>query len=255
MTTHSNYLETSALLDFGHASLKELLAEQGWRSLSRFEGIGAVYDYVRNTIEFGYNRSDVIAASEVLSDGYGQCNTKAILLMALLRALEVETRLHGFTIHKGLQRGVVPEIVYSMAPDNIVHSWVEIKFEGRWLNLEGFILDDAYLTRLQQFFGDQDQGYCGYGVGTGNLASPSVNWVGEDTYIQNTAINQDFGVFETPDQFYAEHSQEFSRWKELLYRKVLRHWMNWRVRKIRNGRKPRKLPSHPLCESSSNAQT
>ena len=43
---------------------------------------------MRNDILFGYNSSDLLTAEEVLKDGYGQCNTKATLLMALFRGVE-----------------------------------------------------------------------------------------------------------------------------------------------------------------------
>lgn len=142
-------LAPTKLLDFDAAPLAHLIESRSWRDLSEYDRIGAAYDFVRNEISFGYNRADDIPASEVLSDGYGQCNTKGTLLMALLRGVGVRCRLHGFTIHKGLQRGVVPELVYPLAPEEILHSWVEIEFQGAWINLEGFILDDAFFEVLQ----------------------------------------------------------------------------------------------------------
>lgn len=106
---HENPLLTATpILDFGAAPIAQLIDGRGWRDLSDCDKIGTVYDFVRNEIAFGYNRADDIPASEVLSDGYGQCNTKGTLLMALLRGVGIKCRIHGFTIHKGLQRGVVP---------------------------------------------------------------------------------------------------------------------------------------------------
>lgn len=67
---------------------------------------GAIYDFVRNDIAFGYNSSDDIKASAVLADGYGQCNTKGTLLMALLRKAGIPCRLHGFTIHKNFRQAL-----------------------------------------------------------------------------------------------------------------------------------------------------
>ncbi len=221
------------LLDYETPEIRMLVAKHGWKNRPEFERIGAVYDFVRNDIQFGYSRADDIPASEILANGYGQCNTKATLLMALLRAVGVACRLHGFTIKKELQRGVVPEPVFGIAPENILHSWVEIKFDGAWLNLEGFILDDAYLAQIQNRF--QGETLCGWGVGTNALSNPKVNWSGVDTYIQQTGINNDFGVFATPDQFYAVHQQDFSVGKKLLYQYIIRHWMNRRVQRIRLG--------------------
>lgn len=233
---------STPLLDFTHPQLQTLIISRKWQGLPTHDGIGAVYDFVRDEIEFGYNHTDDIPASDVLKDGYGQCNTKAILLMALLRAIGVPTRFHGFTIDKSLQRGVVPELIYPITPANIIHSWVEIFHDDRWINLEGFILDTAFLDRLKSSFRDV-QGFCGYGVGTDNLQNPGINWTGRNTYIQSTAINQDFGLYDSPDEFFATHSQDFPWWKKILFSRILRHWMNRRVRNIRDGGTVAPLPA------------
>ncbi len=238
----SKLTQATKLLDYTGPGLSALITEKGWRDLPLYNRIGAVYDYVRDQIKFGYNVDDAIPASQVLKDGYGQCNTKATLLMALLRGVGVPSRLHGFTIHKNLQRGVVPPVAFPLVPESIVHSWVEIEYEGKWINLEGFILDQAYLSKLQSSFANVKQ-LSGYGVGTRNLQSPNIGWAGKSTYIQNTAINQDFGLFDTPDEFYKDHRQDLSPLKRWFFRNFLRHWMNARVRKIRSGYKPAALPT------------
>ncbi len=53
----------------------------------------------------GIIRPDTMNAVQILNDGYGQCNTKATLLMALLRAVSIPCRLHAFDVTKDLQRG------------------------------------------------------------------------------------------------------------------------------------------------------
>ena len=233
----TDLLRSTPLLDYDHPTIRALIAERGWSALAPFERIGAAYTLVRDEIAFGYNRDDAIPASAVLADGYGQCNTKATLLMALLRALDVPCRLHGFTIHKSLQRGVVPEIAYRIAPDSILHSWVEIEWKGRWVNLEGFILDAPFLGSLQHEF-EGTASLCGYGAGTDCLADPRTEWTGTDTYIQRTGINRDLGLYDDPDAFYARYRQSFGHVRGLLYRQAIRHWMNRRVAAIRQGRVP-----------------
>lgn len=235
--SQDRYLQATPMLDFNAAAISALIQSKGWAELPLPDRIGAAYDYVRNDIAFGYNSYDTLPASKVLADGYGQCNTKATLLMALLRALEVPCKLHGFTIDKALQRGVVPEAVYWMAPQNILHSWVEVLVEGAWINLEGFILDQPVIDALQQKFPER-QSLCAYGAGTDCLQDPQVEWLGKDTYIQETGINQDFGLFDAPDDFYAAHVQELRGLRGLLYRNVIRHWMNARVAKMRRGQVP-----------------
>ncbi|SDQ79640.1 transglutaminase family protein [Pseudovibrio sp. Tun.PSC04-5.I4] len=237
-------VQETQLLNFRSPSIRQLTEQRNWVKLSSFDRAGAVYDFVRNEILFGYNTEDNIPASQVLADGIGQCNTKGTLLMALMRAVGIPCRLHGFTIHKSLQRGVVPELIYKIAPDNILHSWVEVYLDGRWINLEGFILDDAFLIALQKQFAPKRQSLCGYGVGTNCLSTPQVKWNGQDTYIQKTGINNDFGTYESPDVFYAEHMQAFSPLMKLLYQNAIRHVMNWKTNRIRAGF----IPSIPLSD-------
>jgi len=97
------YLKQTTLLDFGHPSLTGLVAGRRWGTLPAYERIAGAYDFLQNGIAFGYNAADDIAASQVLEDGYGQCNTKSTLLMALLRGCLVPCRFHAFGIDKQLQ--------------------------------------------------------------------------------------------------------------------------------------------------------
>ena len=244
MSSTTDLISQTPLLDFGHPAIAGLVRARGWHALDEKARIGAAYDFVRNDIRFGYNRADDIPASAVLADGFGQCNTKATLLMALLRALGIACRLHGFAIHKGLQRGVVPELVYPIAPREILHSWVEVRHDDRWINLEGFILDQDFLTVLQREFPGVGS-LCGYGAGTDCLSAPGVEWDGASTYIQKTGIVRDYGVFAAPDDFYRDHRQDFGVVRAVLYRHVIRHWMNARVTAIREGRmKPSAAINH-----------
>jgi hypothetical protein len=234
------HLKRTPLLDFKSPKIQQLIAQRNWRDLSDTDKIGSAYSFVQNEILFGYNAQDALPASQVLREGYGQCNTKATLLMALLRALGISCRLHGFTIHKHLQRGIVPEVIYPLVPRDILHSWVEVLYAGEtktaWLNLEGFILDASLIAALQYHFPDR-QSLCGFGAGTDQLHPPDIAWRGGDTYIQRTGINRNLGRFDSPDAFYAQHSQ-LTGLRGLLYSRAIRHWMNRRVANMRLGRIP-----------------
>ena len=140
------WLQATTLLDFSDQSIRNLVEMRRWMQLPPKERLGAAYDFVRDEIAFGYNASDDLRASQVLADGIGQCNTKGTLLMALFRAVGIPCRLHGFTIDKRLQKGAVTGIAYVLAPQNILHSWIEAWLDDRWFRLEGFILDRRYLN-------------------------------------------------------------------------------------------------------------
>lgn len=229
------YLRPTRMLDFHHRSIRELVKERRWENENEFAKIQKIYNFVRDEIQFGYNTDDAIPASEVLKDGYGQCNTKGTLLMALLRAVGIPCRIHGFTIDKKLQKGAMTGLIYALAPRNIVHSWVEVQYQGRWYNIEGFILDRPYLNKLQEKFSDCKAGFCGYGVATDNFRNPPIDWNGNDTYIQKEGINRDFGVFDSPDAFFEKYGQPISPLKKWVFRNFARKMMNRNVEKIRSG--------------------
>lgn len=232
MSTH--ILET-ALLNYSHPRIQQLIREKQWDRLPLKQQILDIYNYVRDTVLFGYNRADDIPASEVLQDGYGQCNTKGVLFMALLRAVGVPCRMHGFTIDKKLQKGAMKGWYYRLSPNEIIHSWVEVHFEGTWLNMEGFILDIPYLTKLQQKFGECKGSFCGYGVATDDFQNPPIYWNGNDTYVQKEGIVRDLGVYDSPDAFFARNQQNLSGIRKVMYKRVVRHLMNRNVRRIREG--------------------
>ncbi|RSN26775.1 transglutaminase [Amycolatopsis sp. WAC 04169] len=229
------YLRQTPLLDYAHPALRKLMTDRGWAGGDEYTRISAIYTFVRDEIRFGYNAADDIAASTVLADGYGQCNTKTTLLMALLRAAGVPARFHGATIHKSLQRGVVTGWHYRLAPANILHSWAEVRFHDRWTGLEGVILDESYLDGVRTRFPNAQGPFLGYAIGTNDLRDPPVDWNGEDTAIQATGVNNDHGVFDDPDTFYREHGTNLRGAKAWLFRTRIRPAMNRTVDGIRAG--------------------
>lgn len=230
----NRYIQETDMLDYSDIHIQRLIQDKDWLELSDFDRIKAIYNYVRDEILFGYNIDDSIPASKVLADGYGQCNTKGTLFMALLRACSIPCRVHGFTIDKKQQKGAMTGLVYRSAPKNVFHSWVEIFFEDIWYELEAFILDNLYFSKLQQAHIDCVGAFCGYGVAVKDFQHPVIDFDRNNTYIQSEGINQDFGIYDCPDDFLKEHRQQMSVIKAFAYRNLGRHLMNRNVKKIRN---------------------
>ena len=169
------YLKETEMLDYNHPTIVHLVEKKGWRNFPVAERIGAIYDFVQNNILFGFNLSaDDIKASQVLKDGIGQCNSKGVLMMALLRKCRIPCRLHGFTIDKELQKGVAGGFIYALAPRYLLHSWVEVLVDNRWINLEGYILDRKYLTSVQQKYSDVQGDFRGFAIATDDFKNPDV---------------------------------------------------------------------------------
>lgn len=230
----NEYLLETRMLDYQSKAIQTLIKNKGWKQLSSYECIKEIYNFIRDEILFGYNVDDCIPASKVLKDGFGQCNTKGTLFMALLRACNIPCRVHGFTINKKLQKGAMTGMVYRNAPQNVFHSWVEVYLEDSWYELEAFILDKKYLEKLQKINCECVGAFCGYGVAVKDFQNPVIDFERNNTYIQSEGINQDFGVYASPDELLKEHHQEMSILKAFAYRYFGRHLMNKNVRKIRN---------------------
>lgn len=239
------HLAATPLLDFGHPRIRQLIESRAWPALQEPERIGAAYGFVRDEISFGYNASDDLPASRVLADGIGQCNTKSTLLMALLRALGIPCRFHGFTIDKALQKGAVTGLAYALAPRSILHSWVEVWHAGRWVELEGFILDRGYLGAVQRRFAGVRGPFRGFGVATADLHDPPIDWQGGNTYIQKDGINADLGIHDDPDSFYRLHGVNLSGLRRWLFQHLIRHWMNRTVARLRSTSPPARHVAGP----------
>ena len=134
-----NYLKETCMLDYSNPAIQELIQKKKWKELDEFERIKGIYNFVRDDILFVYNEDDAICASKVLFDGYGQCNTKGTLFMALLRACQIPCRIHGFTIDKRLQKGAMTGLVYWSPPQiSFIVGWKYI------LRISGLNLKDLF---------------------------------------------------------------------------------------------------------------
>ena len=99
--------------------------------------------------------------------------------------------------------------------------------------LEAFILDKTYIKKLQEQNSECTGAFCGYGVAVKDFRNLIIEFDRNNTYIQSEGINQDFGVYDCPDELLKEHHQEISAFKAFAYRHIGRHLMNRNVRKIR----------------------
>ena len=229
----NNFTRKTRMLNYDAGSIKSLIENRKWKELDEYKRIGAIYDFVRNEILFGYNRSDTLTAEEILTDGYGQCNTKATLLMTLFRATGISCRLHGSEVSKSFQRGATSGIISILAPATIVHTWVEVLYNDKWIALEGVITDEAYLKSVKEKYSDISGSFARYAISVPELKNLDLNWKGSDTFVQNESVVKDYGVFDDPDSFFEKHPQTWSKPKNFAYVHFGRKLMNRNVAKIR----------------------
>lgn len=229
------YLQPTRLLDYNTKEIKELI-QKAFSDIGTSEKIEKIYYFVRDEIKFGYNESDDIPASQVLKDGYGQCNTKTTLFMALARAVGIPSRAHLFKINKKVQKGIFPTHIYERyMKEELIHSWPEIYLKDRWIILEGIILDNEYLEQIKKKFRFKGQ-FEGYGISVLDLSSVNTNWSGKDTYIQKKSITKDEGMYASPDEYYQEYGTNMDKLEKFFFKCFVKPLVNKKVKNIRKGK-------------------
>lgn len=228
-----NCLKETKVLNYSNKEIVTLIETNKWHEQTDFYKIKNIYEFVQNDILFGYNSKDMICASKIIQEGIGQCNTKAIVLMTLLRGVGIPCQLHGFYVTKDFQRGVTTFLINKLAPKYIVHTWVEVYYQEQWFTLEGVILDKAYIQAVQNKYYNHQGLFKKYAISTKDLSNPNIDWNQNDTFIQKESIVQDLGVFISPDDFFSQYPQDLSIIKAWLYSHIGCHMMNANVKKIR----------------------
>lgn len=101
-----------------------------------------IFNYVRDDIEFAFlKEADDLTATQVLEYGKGQCNNKSILFHTLLKSAGLKSRIHFSSIKKEIHFGLFRGLVYKLMPNEISHSWVEVKIDGGWIVIDNYIND------------------------------------------------------------------------------------------------------------------
>lgn len=237
MEQQASYLEPSQLLDYNHPDIQQLVMSKGWDTPKvEADLIREVYTFVRDEIAYGYTRSFYLPASQILSKGYGNCITKSILLMALLRAVGRPCRFHAMTISKAIFRGLLPSFLYKLVNKYPYHAWVDVKFNNKWISMEGHTIDKPYLMKLQEKFPDYMGSFYGYGMAVLHFKNTDNRWDDDRIYAHNQAIEEDLGLFDTPDAFFAKYPNSQSYTHSFRYSVLFRNRLNKNIMAVRDGR-------------------
>lgn len=231
------YLQATRLVDLDASTVRETAVRLVQGAATPREAAIRIYGFCRDEIKFGYNRRDDILASKVLHDGYGQCNTKSVLLVALLRAALIPARFHLAQVNKAVQWGVMPPLAYRFAPDKVTHTWVEVHLNDRWIILEGMIMDKPYFLKARYLLLESGRPM-GYAIGlppetlAGCADGFCIDWDGKsDVISQTTAVVADFGSAVDPEEFYRQHT--VSGLRGVLFERCISQAMTGRAERIR----------------------
>lgn len=222
------------LADYQHDLVRKTAAQLVEGTQSATEKFERLLLYVRDEIKFGFPKtSDFTTASQTIKLGLGQCNTKATLLLALCKAVNIPARIHFSLISKDIQKGFFTGFAYRLMPDEISHSWIEVKTDGLWQAADSFINDQGL-----QSSSERELRRRGWETGLSVALDPKGASCGAcssfGTYQQMAAVTQDHGVFDEPADYYQSpsYANRPGLLKLLLYR-VNVNAINRRVEALR----------------------
>jgi Transglutaminase-like superfamily len=242
------WLRETAQLDVS-ASIVRLTATQLTRELKTHRSKAvALHDYIKN-LPFGCTSQFLqIKASGVIRLGYGDCHTKGLLFVALLRAVGVPARLRFVTLPTRFLNGLI-----DTGSQTMTHAIAQVYLDTRWYQTDTYVVDAA-LSREARELLQAANARQGFGV---HLQGDQ-DWNGfDDAHAQSSAHDAsslpvvDWGVAHDPAHFYADASHAALRHSFAMRMKWMlgAHRVNRKVEQIRQG-KNRKLSLVDLNRSS-----
>lgn len=196
--------------------------------------ITALFYYVRDDIKFQFPyEGDFINASQTIKYGYGQCNNKTILFLALCKAVGIESRVHFSLIDKEIQRGLIKGLFYWIIPQKISHSWLEVKLDNKWFPIDSYINDNEYYIVAKNKL--RERGWnTGYSIACSKNESSIELDFNNEQFVQMDAVTDDHGVYDDPVDYYKspKYKNRPNALKLFVYKIFIRS-VNNRVKKIR----------------------
>ena len=223
------------LSDFDHPVVEETAKRLTQTEATLRGKLKQLFLFVRDDIRFAFpDDGDLVKASDTLSLGYGQCNTKATLLLALCRVIGIPARIHFSLISKDIQKGFFTGLAYWLMPQEISHSWIEVEVDGSWRRIDTFINDlplfNAAKTELKR------RGWSvGYSVALKNGQASAELDLDHEVFQQMAAVTDDHGTWDDPSAYYASSKYKKNRPDGLrmwLYHHLI-GGVNRRVEKLR----------------------
>jgi hypothetical protein len=170
----------------------------------------ALHDYVRENVRFGFNKYfDATQPDYTLACGWGHCNPKSRLMVALFRAAGMESYQHFVVIPKDILKGAIPASRYWMIPAELSHSYAEVKVVGVWCELDSYIVDTPLLEGARARLARESRSL-GYGVrldsvNTWDGQSNAFSQVGQSMMIEDHGRVDDLEAY-FQDERYRNHA-------------------------------------------------
>ncbi len=129
------YLKPTSIVNFDHPTVKNKAQEITIGQMETIEKARSLFYFVRDTIKYNpylpRYLPEHFRTSNTLARGEGFCITKAALLIAMSRAVEIPARFHFVILRNHLLPEKMAELLVSdVIPD---HSFAEFYLNGKWV--------------------------------------------------------------------------------------------------------------------------
>jgi hypothetical protein len=168
----------------------------------------SIHKYVK-ALPFGcvadFTRSK---ATDIVQLGYGDCHTKGLLFVALLRAAQIPARLRFVTLPTRFLEGLIDTGTQTM-----VHAIGEVFVDDTWYQTDAYVVDAPYEAAARALLRVEGR-ILGYGL----HAMGDKDWNGKaNAHAQSTPADPeslhliDWGFTHDPAHFYANENHEALR--------------------------------------------
>ena len=213
--------ESNRLSNFDHPLITEKAGELTTDEKSLVGNLEALFNFVRDRIPFAFPMKfsdwDVVSASDVVRSGFGYCNTKATLLVALCRASGIPARVHYGLIDVQIMGGIFPSFAFPFLPSSGPHSWTDVELDGHWKSIDSYINDET-LFRASRIRLQSTGRSIGYSLACRDGKCSCEFNFGEKGFVHMGAVVEDHGVWDDASQYFeSEKYVRFSAIQRLFY--------------------------------------
>lgn len=221
------------LSDYKHPSIQQKAQQITANQVSMMNKLDQIFLFVRDEILFGFPpKWDAVKASEMLVYKRGYCNTKATLMVALCKAVDIPARIHTGLANVKIMEGIFPAFVYLFLPAAGGHSWVEVKLEDDWQPVDSYINDKAFYTQALKKL-EKSGKTTAFSISHAKGCSSCEFNFGEKGFVHMGAVQEDHGVWDDfSDYMSSDKYISMNSLQALLFPTIVR-MSNRRINKIR----------------------
>jgi hypothetical protein len=201
--SRARWLRESAQLDIKSTKLRTRMMALTQLLPNEREKAIVIHDFVKS-LPFGcvadYSQ---LKASDVLKMGQGDCFTKGMLMVALLRCAEIPARLRFVSLPVHFLRGII-----DAEDSTIMHAMAEVYLDGRWRITDSYVPDPVFQQVAQAKLA-QEKRNMGYGIHLrGDLFWDGKRHASAQCHEgdADSLPTVDWGVADDPVAFYADPS-------------------------------------------------